>query len=74
MARVAKALGDPVRLQLVDVLRAQARGQGRVGALVPLFDISRPTLSQHLKIVRQAGILDSEHRGGGPTTTCCPSR
>jgi ArsR family transcriptional regulator len=62
MAAVAKALGDPVRLQLVDVLRKHA-GTVCVCELVPLFDISQPTLSHHLKILRQAGIVDSERRG-----------
>ncbi len=62
MAEVAKALGDPVRLQLVDVLRKHA-GKVCVCELVPLFDISQPTLSHHLKKLRQAGIVDSERRG-----------
>ena len=42
MAAVAKALGDPVRLQLVDVLRKHA-GKVCVCELVPLFDLSQPT-------------------------------
>src|SRR5882672_1909233 len=62
MAEVAKALGDPVRLQLVDVLRKHA-GKVCVCELVPLFDISQPTLSHHLKKLREAGIVDSERRG-----------
>jgi ArsR family transcriptional regulator len=62
MAEVAKALGDPVRLQLVDVLRKHA-GKVCVCELVPLFDISQPTLSHHLKKLRAAGIVDSERRG-----------
>jgi ArsR family transcriptional regulator len=62
MAVIAKALGDPVRLQLVDVLRKHA-GKVCVCELVPLFDISQPTLSHHLKTLRQAGIVDSERRG-----------
>ena len=62
MAAVAKALGDPVRLQLVDVLRKHA-GKVCVYELVPLFDISQPTLSHHLKKLRDAGIVDSERRG-----------
>jgi ArsR family transcriptional regulator len=62
MAEVAKALGDPIRLQLVDVLRKHA-GKVCVCELVPLFDISQSTLSHHLGKLRAAGIVDSERRG-----------
>ena len=62
MAGIAKALADPVRVQLVDVLRKHA-GKVCVCELVPLFDIAQPTLSHHLKTLRQAGIVDSERRG-----------
>src|ERR1700755_538764 len=62
MAAIAKALGDPIRLQLVDVLRKHA-GKVCVCELVPLFEISQPTLSHHLKKLRDAGIVDSERRG-----------
>jgi ArsR family transcriptional regulator, arsenate/arsenite/antimonite-responsive transcriptional repressor len=62
IARLAKALGDPIRVQLVDVLRKQA-GQVCVCELVPLFDISQPTVSHHLKVLREAGIVGSERRG-----------
>ena len=60
--RLAKALGDPIRLQLVDVLRKHA-GKVCVCELVPLFDVAQPTLSHHLKVLRDAGIVDSERRG-----------
>jgi ArsR family transcriptional regulator, arsenate/arsenite/antimonite-responsive transcriptional repressor len=62
MAEVAKALGDPVRLQLVDVLRKHA-GKVCVCELVPLFDLSQPTVSHHLKVLREAGIVGSERQG-----------
>ena len=62
MAGVAKALGDPVRLQLVDVLRKHA-GTVCVCELVPLFDLSQPTISHHLKVLRQAGLVGSERQG-----------
>jgi ArsR family transcriptional regulator len=62
MATVAKALGDPIRLQLVDVLRLHA-GKVCVCELVPLFDVSQSTLSHHLAKLRAAGIVDSERRG-----------
>jgi ArsR family transcriptional regulator len=62
MAEVAKALGDPVRVQLVDVLRKHA-GKVCVCELVPLFDLSQPTVSHHLKVLRRAGLVGSERQG-----------
>ena len=62
MSVVAKALGDPVRMQLVDVLRRHA-GKVCVCELVPLFDLSQPTVSHHLKVLREAGLVGSERRG-----------
>ena len=62
MGLVAKALGDPIRIQLVDVLRRHA-GKVCVCELVPLFDLSQPTVSHHLKVLRDVGIVDSERRG-----------
>jgi ArsR family transcriptional regulator len=62
MAQVAKALGDPVRVQLVDVLRKHA-GKVCVCELVPLFDLSQPTVSHHLKVLREAHIVGSERQG-----------
>ena len=62
IAQIAKALGDPIRLQLVDVLRKHA-GKVCVCELVPLFDVSQPTVSHHLKILRDAGIVGSERQG-----------
>ena len=62
MAKLAKAIADPVRLQLVDVLRKHA-GKVCVCELVPLFDLSQPTVSHHLKVLRDAGIVESERQG-----------
>ena len=62
MAAIAKALGDPIRLQLVDVLRKHA-GKVCVCELTPLFDVGQPTVSHHLKVLRGAGLVDSERRG-----------
>jgi ArsR family transcriptional regulator len=62
LARSAKALADPIRVQLVDVLRKEA-GKVCVCELVPLFDVSQPTISHHLKVLRDAGIVGSERQG-----------
>jgi ArsR family transcriptional regulator, arsenate/arsenite/antimonite-responsive transcriptional repressor len=62
LAEIAKALSDPVRVQLVDVLRRHA-GKVCVCELVPLFDIGQSTLSHHLRKLREAGLIDCERRG-----------
>ena len=62
MATLAKALGDPIRIQLLDVLRKHA-GKVCVCELVPLFEVSQPTVSHHLKVLRDAGLVESEKQG-----------
>jgi ArsR family transcriptional regulator len=62
LSEVAKALSDPVRLQIVDVLRRQA-GEVCVCDLQPHFGISQPTLSHHLKKLREAGLVGVVRRG-----------
>jgi ArsR family transcriptional regulator len=62
MAQIAKALGDPVRIEMIDVLRKHA-GKVCVCELVPLFDLSQPTISHHLKVLRDAGLVASERQG-----------
>jgi ArsR family transcriptional regulator, arsenate/arsenite/antimonite-responsive transcriptional repressor len=62
MGLIAKALGDPIRLQLVDVLRKHA-GKVCVCELIPLFEVGQPTVSHHLKVLRDAGIVDCEREG-----------
>lgn len=61
-AAVARALGDPVRLQIVDVLHHHA-GSVCVCEINDLFDLSQATISHHLKVLRDAGIVDSEKHG-----------
>ncbi len=62
LAAVGRALSDPIRVQLVDVLRTHA-GKVCVCELTPLFDVSQPTVSHHLKVLREAGLVDVERRG-----------
>ena len=62
-AQVFKALGDPVRLRLVSLIGAHQGGEVCVCDLTTAFDLTQPTISHHLKVLRQAGIIDSERRG-----------
>lgn len=57
-----KAVGHPVRLQIVDLLSRYGR-QACVCDIERQFDLSQPTISHHLKILRQAGLIDCEKRG-----------
>ncbi|MDQ0779696.1 ArsR family transcriptional regulator [Streptomyces aurantiacus] len=63
LAKVFKALGDPVRLRLLSIIASRAGGEICVCDLTPAFDLSQPTISHHLKLLKQAGLIASERRG-----------
>jgi ArsR family transcriptional regulator, arsenate/arsenite/antimonite-responsive transcriptional repressor len=63
LARVFKAVGDPVRLRLLSLIAAHAGGQACVCELIGAFDLSGPTISHHLKVLREAGLIEGERRG-----------
>lgn len=58
-----KALGDPVRLRLLSLVASHKGGEACVCDISDTFDLSQPTISHHLKVLRTAGILDCERRG-----------
>ncbi|WP_347956861.1 metalloregulator ArsR/SmtB family transcription factor [Gordonia aichiensis] len=62
-AAVFKALADPVRLQLFSLIASHDGGQACVCDISPAVDVSQPTISHHLKVLRTAGLLESERRG-----------
>ncbi|MBB5775888.1 ArsR/SmtB family transcription factor [Nonomuraea jabiensis] len=68
MARVFKALGDPIRLRLLSLIGAHESGR-QVGdgvcvcELTGAFAVTAPTISHHLKVLREAGLIDSQRRG-----------
>jgi ArsR family transcriptional regulator, arsenate/arsenite/antimonite-responsive transcriptional repressor len=65
-ARVApllKALADPVRLRLLSMVLSHEGGEACVCDLNDAFDLSQPTISHHLKVLHEAGLLDREKRG-----------
>ncbi|WP_374111293.1 ArsR/SmtB family transcription factor [Nocardia sp. JCM 34519.1] len=63
LASAFKALGDPVRLRLLSLIAAAGGEEVCVCELTPAFDLSQPTISHHLKVLREAGLLTSERRG-----------
>lgn len=63
LARVFRALGDPVRLRLLSMIASQAGGEVCVCDLTPAFELSQPTISHHLKLLREAGLIASQRRG-----------
>lgn len=63
LARTFKALGDPVRLRLLSIVASQPGGEACVCDLTAAFDLSQPTISHHLKVLRETGLLECERRG-----------
>ncbi|MCW3843909.1 metalloregulator ArsR/SmtB family transcription factor [Micromonospora yasonensis] len=61
VAPMFKALGDPIRLRLMSMIASAP--EICVCDLTPAFDLSGPTISHHLKVLREAGLVDSERRG-----------
>ncbi len=62
LAAVFKAIGNPVRLQMLDILSRQGK-QVCVCDIESCFELSQPTISLHLRVLRQVGLVDSEQRG-----------
>ncbi|NUO57975.1 MAG: winged helix-turn-helix transcriptional regulator [Hamadaea sp.] len=63
LAPAFKALGDPVRLQLMSMIASAAGGEICVCDLTPAFELSGPTISHHLKTLREAGLVSADRRG-----------
>jgi ArsR family transcriptional regulator, arsenate/arsenite/antimonite-responsive transcriptional repressor len=58
-----KALSDPVRLRLLSVVASHTGGEACVCELSAGIDLTQPTISHHLKVLRRAGLLAGERRG-----------
>jgi ArsR family transcriptional regulator, arsenate/arsenite/antimonite-responsive transcriptional repressor len=63
MAVLFKAVADPVRLRLLSMIACHPGGESCVCDLTPAFDMTAPSISYHLKILREAGLISSERRG-----------
>ncbi|SFC31598.1 ArsR family transcriptional regulator [Nocardioides terrae] len=63
IAPLVKAIADPVRLRLLSLVSSHADGEACVCDLNDAFDLSQPTISHHLKLLHEAGLLEREKRG-----------
>ncbi len=63
LAQGFKALGDPVRLRLLSLIAARAGGEVCVCDLTDAFTLTGPTISHHLRVLREAGLIDCQRRG-----------
>jgi ArsR family transcriptional regulator, arsenate/arsenite/antimonite-responsive transcriptional repressor len=63
MAAVFRVLGEPARLQLLNSIAAQPTGEACVCQLTEPLGLSQPTVSHHLKVLYEAGLLQKERRG-----------
>jgi len=63
VAPLLKALADPVRLRLMSLVASHPGGEACVCDLNEAFDLSQPTISHHLKVLHDAGLLDRDKRG-----------
>lgn len=60
---LVKAIADPVRLRLLSLVASHADGEACVCDLNDAFDLAQPTISHHLKLLHEAGLLDRDKRG-----------
>ena len=63
VAPLLKALADPARLRLMSLVASHDGGEACVCDLSDAFDLSQPTISHHLKVLHEVGLLDREKRG-----------
>src|ERR1700684_2234369 len=63
VAPLMKALADPVRLRLMSLVASRDGGEACVCDLNDAFDLTQPTISHHLKVLHEVGLLDRDKRG-----------
>jgi ArsR family transcriptional regulator len=63
IAPLLKALADPARLRLMSMIASHTGGEACVCDLTDGFDLSQPTISHHLKVLHEVGLLDRSKRG-----------
>ncbi|MGH3550868.1 MAG: ArsR/SmtB family transcription factor [Pseudonocardiaceae bacterium] len=63
LAHLFKAMGDPVRLRLLSLIASHEGGEACVCDLIGVFDLTGATISHHLKVLREAGLITGDRRG-----------
>ena len=63
LSRLFKAMADPVRLRLLSMIASHEGGEACVCDLTEAFDLTAPTISHHLKVLRESGLITGERRG-----------
>lgn len=63
VAGLLKAIADPVRLRLLSIVLSHEGGEACVCDLTGAFELSQPTISHHLKVLHESGLLDRDKRG-----------
>jgi ArsR family transcriptional regulator len=63
LSTIFKVLGDPARLRLLSLIAAQPGAEACVCELTAPLGLSQPTVSHHLKVLHESGLLDRERRG-----------
>ena len=73
VSAVFKALADPVRLRLFNLIASHGGGEACVCDLAPHVDVAQPTVSHHLKVLKAAGLVESERRASWVYYRALPS-
>ena len=73
-AVLLKAVADPVRLRLLSMIRDSESGEACVCDLTPAVGLAQPTVSHHLKVLTEAGLIEREKRGTWAWFRLVPSR
>lgn len=74
MAAVFRVLGEPARLRLLNLIASQPAGEACVCELTQPLELSQPTVSHHLKVMYEAGLLEKERRGNWIYYRLVPAR
>ena len=74
VAAALRVLADPARLRLLSLIQSGAEGEACVCHLVEPLGLTQPTVSHHLKVLVQAGLLEREQRGRWAYYRAIPGR